>query len=75
MKIFPEKSRSALRRLANRLNMSLLRLADGIIKVSNSNMERALRVASIGRGYDPRDFALFSFGGAGGYAERRRLVR
>jgi N-methylhydantoinase A len=66
MKIFPEKSRSALRRLANRLNMSLLRLADGIIKVSNSNMERALRVASIGRGYDPRDFALFSFGGAGG---------
>jgi N-methylhydantoinase A len=66
MKIFPEKSRSALMRLANRLNMSLVRLADGIIKVSNSNMERALRVASIGRGYDPRDFALFSFGGAGG---------
>jgi N-methylhydantoinase A len=66
MKIFPEKSRSALRGLANRLNTSLLRLADGIIRVSNSNMERALRVASIGRGYDPRDFALFSFGGAGG---------
>jgi N-methylhydantoinase A len=66
MKIFPEKSRSALRRLADRLNTSLLRLADGIIKVSNSNMERALRVASVGRGYDPRDFALFSFGGAGG---------
>jgi N-methylhydantoinase A len=66
MEIFPEKSRSALRGLANRLNTSVLRLADGIIKVSNSNMERALRVASIGRGYDPRDFALFSFGGAGG---------
>ena len=66
MKIFPEKSRSALRGLAGRLNISLLSLADSIIKVSNSNMERALRVASIGRGYDPRDFALFSFGGAGG---------
>lgn len=66
MKIFPEKSRSALRKIATTLNMSVLRLADGIVKVSNSNMERALRVASIGRGYDPRDFALFSFGGAGG---------
>lgn len=66
MKIFPEKSRLALRGLAKRLNMSILSLADGVIKVANSNMERALRVASIGRGFDPRDFALLSFGGAGG---------
>jgi N-methylhydantoinase A len=66
MKISPEKARSALRGLAKRLNMSILRLADGVIKVANSSMERALRVASVGRGYDPRDFALFSFGGAGG---------
>ena len=37
----------------------------GIIEVVNAHMERALRVISIQRGYDPRDFTLVSFGGAG----------
>ena len=36
------------------------------MRVVNANMERALRVVSIERGYDPRDFALVAFGGAGG---------
>ncbi len=40
--------------------------AEGVIRVVNANMERALRVVSIERGYDPRDFALVAFGGAGG---------
>jgi N-methylhydantoinase A len=66
MEIFPEKSREALVRLSDKLKLSIMRLAEGIIKVANSNMERALRVISIGRGFDPREFALFSFGGAGG---------
>ncbi len=39
--------------------------AEGLIRVVNANMERALRVVSIERGYDPRDFALVAFGGAG----------
>ena len=38
----------------------------GIVAIANANMEKAIRVISIERGFDPRDFALFSFGGAGG---------
>lgn len=38
----------------------------GVIQIANAHMERALRVISVERGYDPRDFALVSFGGAGG---------
>ncbi len=41
-------------------------LAQGIVAVSNAAMEMALRVISVERGYDPRDFSLVSFGGAGG---------
>ena len=41
-------------------------LAQGIIDVVNSNMEQAIRLISVERGYDPRDFTLFCFGGAGG---------
>ena len=40
--------------------------AEAIIGVSNSVMERALRLISIERGHDPRDYALVAFGGAGG---------
>ncbi len=40
--------------------------AAGIIRVINSTMEKAIRVVSIERGYDPREFALVAFGGAGG---------
>ncbi|MGH7799422.1 MAG: hydantoinase/oxoprolinase family protein [Thermodesulfobacteriota bacterium] len=66
MEIFPEKSRAALVRLSDKLKLSIMQLAEGIIKIANSNMEKALRVISIGRGFDPREFALLSFGGAGG---------
>jgi N-methylhydantoinase A len=41
-------------------------LADGIVAVSNATMEKALRVISVERGYDPRDFTLICYGGAGG---------
>ncbi|HET9698764.1 MAG TPA: hydantoinase/oxoprolinase family protein, partial [Terriglobales bacterium] len=40
--------------------------AEGVIRVVNSTMEKAIRVVSIEKGYDPRDFALVAFGGAGG---------
>jgi len=40
--------------------------AAGVVRVVNSTMEKAIRVVSIERGYDPRDFALVAFGGAGG---------
>ncbi|MFT4922568.1 MAG: N-methylhydantoinase A, partial [Haloarculaceae archaeon] len=39
--------------------------ADGILEVANATMERALRVVSVERGYDPREFALVAYGGAG----------
>ncbi len=45
---------------------ALVDLAQGIIDVANANMARAIKVISIERGYDPRDFALVAFGGAGG---------
>ena len=46
--------------------LSLEKFAAGVIRVVNANMERALRVVSIERGHDPREFALVAFGGAGG---------
>src|SRR5262249_6498873 len=46
--------------------LSVQELAAGIVRVVNANMEKAIRVVSIERGYDPRQFALVAFGGAGG---------
>ena len=45
--------------------ISLEEFAAGMIRVVNANMEKAIRVVSIERGYDPREFALVAFGGAG----------
>ncbi|HTV57059.1 MAG TPA: hydantoinase/oxoprolinase family protein [Terriglobia bacterium] len=39
--------------------------AEGIVRVAEATMEKALRVISVGRGYDPREFTLVTFGGAG----------
>jgi N-methylhydantoinase A/oxoprolinase/acetone carboxylase beta subunit len=66
MEIYPGKSIAAINRLARKMRKTLLETAQGIITIANANMEKAIRVISIERGFDPRDFALFSFGGAGG---------
>ncbi len=55
-----------LNAMASSMKMSAHQLAEGIINVANSNMERAVKVISIERGFDARDFTLVSFGGAGG---------
>jgi N-methylhydantoinase A len=47
-------------------NLSLEKFAAGVIRVANATMEKAIRVVSIERGRDPRQFALVAFGGAGG---------
>lgn len=47
-------------------NLSLEKFAAGVIRVVNATMEKAIRVVSIERGRDPRQFALVAFGGAGG---------
>ncbi len=66
MEIFPKRSRETLENLAKKIRKSLVETAAGIIEIANANMEKAIRVISIERGFDPRNFALFSFGGAGG---------
>lgn len=50
----------------NENRLSVEDFAAGIVRVINANMEKAIRVVSIERGYDPRQFALVAFGGAGG---------
>ena len=61
----PDAVNAAFSELADELGMSAEEAAQGVLDVANANMERALRVVSVERGYDPRDFALVAFGGAG----------
>jgi N-methylhydantoinase A len=60
-----DAARSAMRRLAAAAGLSLEGVAQGIIDVANASIDRALRRVSVARGYDPRDFTLVAFGGAG----------
>ncbi len=62
-----ERTRSMVTRWLRRTrsSLSLERFAAGVVRVVNANMEAALRVVSIERGHDPRDFTLVAFGGAG----------
>ena len=52
--------------MAKELRLSTVELAEGILSIANTTMEKAVRVISVERGYDPGEFILFSFGGAGG---------
>ena len=52
--------------IAEPLGLDIIRASEGIIEVVNSNMIRAIKVISVERGHDPRDFSLMAFGGAGG---------
>jgi len=56
---------AAMSKAAGR-KVSITDAAQGVISVVNTNMERALRSISVERGYDPREFTLLPFGGAGG---------
>ncbi len=51
---------------SKKIKLPALETADGILKIANAAMERAIKVISVERGYDTRDFTLVSFGGAGG---------
>ncbi len=66
MSIDVERADTAVDRLARLLKLDRIDAAAGILRVANANMERAIRVVSVERGYDPRDFALVAFGGSGG---------
>ena len=56
---------SAVQTLADAMDIDLMTAAEGIIKIVNESMLGALRLVSVEQGYDPRDFALVGFGGAG----------
>jgi len=66
MKIDAARAEAAINRVARLLRRDRLAAAEGIVRVANANMERAIRVVSIERGQDPRDFPLVAFGGCGG---------
>jgi N-methylhydantoinase A len=66
MPVDADRAASAVDRIARRLKLDLAAAAAGILRVANSNMERAIRVVSVERGYDSREFALVAFGGCGG---------
>ncbi len=63
--IYPDLIEEPLRKLAEKLSSSLEDVAEAVVDVANSNMERAIRKISVQRGYDPSEFTLVSFGGSG----------
>src|SRR6266850_2231872 len=61
----PALAAAAVDEVAASFGLTREAAADAIIRVANANMSDAVRLISISRGYDPRDFALVAFGGAG----------
>ncbi len=65
MRIYPQLIEPKIKSLAQKVGMDEFEFAEGIVDVANAKMERALKVISVERGYDPKDFVLLAFGGAG----------
>ncbi len=57
---------SALEELGERLSLDATEIARGIVRIANNNLTNALKLVSVNRGYDPRDFTMVAFGGGGG---------
>lgn len=66
LKLDADAAWAALDHLGQPLGIAPEALAEGIVRIANERMAQALRVISVQRGYDPRDFTLLPFGGAGG---------
>ncbi|MCY4239796.1 MAG: hydantoinase/oxoprolinase family protein [Rhodospirillaceae bacterium] len=65
MKLDVEAAEAAVSRIAKAMDLPVKATAEGIINIVNENMFGALRLVSVEKGFDPRDFALIGFGGAG----------
>jgi N-methylhydantoinase A len=65
MRLDKAKAEAAIQEIADRLGMSLLDCASGIAKIVEFQMADIIRKMTVGKGFDPRDFVLFAFGGAG----------
>jgi len=66
MKLHREQLKRPFTEMSASLGISEPELAEGILSVANSTMEKAIRVISVERGHNPGDFTLVTFGGAGG---------
>lgn len=66
MALDAEKMETYFQKLAQEAGVAPIELAQGIVDVANTAMEKAIRVISVEKGHDPGDFTLLSFGGAGG---------
>jgi N-methylhydantoinase A len=65
MELDVEKARESVNTIAEATGLTLDQAAEGILAITNETMAGALRLVSVQRGHDPRDFALVAFGGAG----------
>jgi N-methylhydantoinase A len=65
MEISKDAAEKAVQAIADALGIGLMEAAEGIVRVVNESMFGALRLVSVEQGYDPRDFSLVAFGGAG----------
>ena len=65
MEIFPELSRQTIGELGKQLGLDTITVAKGIYDLANTHMASAIRVVTLQRGIDPREYAITAFGGAG----------
>jgi N-methylhydantoinase A len=65
MAINKDAAVTAVKKVADAMNLTVEEAAEGIVKIANEAMFGALRLVSVEQGFDPRDFALVGFGGAG----------
>src|SRR5690606_20695482 len=65
MTIRCDLAQQAVQKIADALGLTLETAAEGIVRIVNENMFGALRLVSVEQGYDPRNFSLMAFGGAG----------
>lgn len=65
MKISPKLGHDVIKKVADHFNLSVDEAALGIVKIVNTNMSGLLQSITVKRGYDPREFAMVAFGGAG----------
>ncbi len=65
IRLDPSLSQRAFEELADKMKMGVLKVAVGVIRLATANMVNAMKLVSVRRGYDPRDFAIVAFGGCG----------
>ncbi len=80
MKLDATRAREGLAKLGSELSLSAVEAAQAVIDMANENMANAIRLVSIERGLDPRDFSMVAFGGAGplhagGIVEKMGMTR